>query len=460
MKKICLLFCWFLLAANLGAQHYVHLVERYDQEPTVAAPKAPMHPVAQHMPCSYDRAVDALNRFYPGYRDAVAATFEAAKRRAEQNGPLRGGMPVYTIPVVVHVVWNDSSENLPQSRIDDQIAVLNEDYRRLNADAGNLRQIFEPVAGDAHIAFQLVQTVRVQTNVLFTPTLMNTTIDQVKQTANGGSDAWDPSEYLNIWVCNIQPLVIFGTESPIFGYAYPPANLANWPAGAEAPSPALEGVVIDYRAFGRNLTYNVAGMTLAIEGRTATHEVGHYLGLRHIWGDGLLAQLGIADCNASDGVDDTPFSGLPSNFVCDTTKNTCTDTPIDYPDLVENYMDYSSEPCMVMFTQGQVGLMRAVLEGPRFNLIDGQVGISQVVEAGRLAVYPNPASDAVTILPPAAHTGPYQITLSNMLGQTVRSLTGIGEQPLSVDLTGIPAGPYTVVWQADGVRNAQTLLVK
>jgi hypothetical protein len=422
------------------------------------------HGHIHQVPCSYDMAVNALNRFYPGYREAVEATFEAAKRRAEINGPLRGGgTPVYTIPVVVHVVWNDTSENIPQSQIDDQIAVLNEDYRRLNADAANLRSIFLPVAGDAHIEFQLVQVERVQTNAVFAPTLANPTIDQVKQTAQGGSDAWDPAEYLNLWVCNIRPLVIFGTESPIFGYAYPPANLANWPAGSQAPSPNLEGVVIDYRAFGRNMTYTIAGpngpMMLPIEGRTATHEVGHYLGLRHIWGDGTLAQFGIPDCAASDGVDDTPFSGVPSNFECDTTKNNCQDTPVDYPDLVENYMDYSSETCMIMFTQGQVGLMRAVLEGPRFSLIDGAVGLNPAPAAGDLRIFPNPAEEMASLVPPAGHTGAYTVHLVNSLGQTALSLSGNGDSPIALDLGGLPAGLYLAVWQSEGLRSTAKLTV-
>ncbi len=421
------------------------------------------HGHVHQIPCSYDLAVNALNRFFPGYREAVEATFEAAKRRAEFNGPLRGGTPVYTIPVVVHVVWNDTSENIPQSQIDDQIAALNEDYRRLNPDAANLRSIFLPVAGDAHIEFQLVQVERVQTNAVFAPTLNNPTVDQVKQTAQGGSDAWDPAEYLNLWVCNIRPLVIFGTESPIFGYAYPPANLANWPAGSQAPSPNLEGVVIDYRAFGRNMTYTVAGpngpMMLPIEGRTATHEVGHYLGLRHIWGDGTLAQFGIPDCAASDGVDDTPFSGVPSNFECDTTKNNCQDTPVDYPDLVENYMDYSSETCMIMFTQGQVGLMRAVLEGPRYSLIDGAVGLSPAPSAGDLRVFPNPADEMASLVPPTGHTGAYTVHLVNSLGQTALSLTGNGDSPVVLDLGGLPAGLYLAVWQSEGRLSTAKLTV-
>ena len=415
------------------------------------------------VPCSYDLAVNTRERFHPGYKQAVEAAFEAAKRRAELNGPLRGGTPVYTIPVVVHVVWNDSSENIPQSQIDDQLAVLNEDYRRLNADAGNLRSVFLPVAGDAHIEFNLVEVVRVQTNAVFTPTFNSPTIDQVKQTAQGGSDAWNTAEFLNLWVCNIRPLVIFGTESPIFGYAYPPANLANWPAGSNAPSPALEGVVIDYRAFGRNMTFTLNGpngpMSLPIEGRTATHEVGHYLGLRHIWGDGTLAQLGIPDCAASDGVNDTPFSGVPSNFECDTTKNNCQDTPVDYPDLVENYMDYSSETCMIMFTQGQVGLMRAVLEGPRFSLIDGPVGLEPAQTASDLRLFPNPADQSAQLLPPIGHTGPYEVLLINSLGQITQSMIGEGEAPLYLELGGLPAGLYQVLYRSEGRYSAASLSV-
>jgi hypothetical protein len=375
---------------------------------------------AQHVHshrCTYEHAIEAMEQQHPGYRDAVNQTFEEAKRIGSlQSAQQRN---VYRIPVVVHVVWNDPAENIPLSQIQDQLNVLNEDYRRLNSDTANLRSIFQPVVGDPQIEFDLIQVVRVQTTEIFQPTLQAPLVDQVKRSADGGSDAWDTDAYLNLWVCNIRPLNIFGQESPILGYAYPPAGLSNWPANSNAPSPELDGVVIDYRAFGRGLTFPIQGGSIGIEGRTACHEVGHYLGLRHIWGDGQLASFGIPDCNVDDGVTDTPNQGLGSQFNCDPTQNTCTDASNDKPDMIENYMDYSEESCMNSFTQGQIAIMRGVLEGPRIGLITNPASNNQLADIQGLSMFPNPADNQLNINIDADYAEPFILSVQDASGRVV-----------------------------------------
>lgn len=345
---------------------------------------------AQQLICGDGILKNQLERNYPEYMDRVRSTFEEAR----MNGitPYRS-QEVYTIPVVVHVVWNAEEENLHDSIIIDQIRILNEDFRRLNPDAENLRPIFLDRVGDPGIEFELIAIERVQTNALFTPTLTGLP-DQIKQSGVGGSNAWDTDKYMNLWVCKIQPLSFFGVPlGQVLGYAYPPADLSNWPEGSSAPSPELDGVVVDYRIFGRNNPLEIdpgTGDSVSGYGRTAIHEIGHYLGLRHIWGDVLFGD----GCSEDDGVDDTPNQASASNWACDTTRNSCIDPVDDLPDMIENYMDYSDERCMNSFTNGQIAIMRAVLEGPRNGLLQ-TVSTRDPFATKSFSMYPNPSADGI-----------------------------------------------------------------
>jgi hypothetical protein len=239
---------------------------------------------------------------------------------------------VITIPVVVHIVYRTAAQNISDAQVQSQIQVLNEDFRRLNADAVNTPSLFQSVAADAEIQFCLATRdplgnptngiTRTQT----TKTSFSVYTDDVKYSSQGGKDAWPTDQYLNIWVCNL--------GGSVLGYA-------QFPNGGPA---ATDGVVIDYRYFGRGgsaqAPYN--------KGRTATHEVGHWLNLRHIWGD---AQCG------DDYVNDTPVQRGP-NYGCPTfPKPSCGNTS----DMFMNYMDYTDDACMNLFSQGQKTRMRAVL---------------------------------------------------------------------------------------------------
>ena len=371
------------------------------------------------MPCLHDLGVHQMEAQFPGYKAAVDETFEAAKNSVSPRVN-----DIYTIPVVVHVVWKENEENIPMLDIENQIAELNRCYRRQNPDTSNMRPIFSDVAGDPGIEFELVDVVRVQTTQDFTPEFSLTDAgmpDEVKQSAEGGSDAFDPNHFLNIWVCRIQPLNIFGQESPVLGYAYPPAGLANWPDGATAPSKELEGVVVDYRAVGKGKTYTIPQLgSLPMEGRTAVHEVGHYLGLRHVSGDGLGGLLGVPDCDADDGISDTPNQGFQTQFNCDETQNTCTDAVDDRPDMIENYMDYSTETCQNTFTNQQIAIMRGVLEGPRSGLLSGPSSTKNLALKNAVEVFPNPFNDEVNIrVSNDEKLVSYQLT--DLLGKTVQS---------------------------------------
>ncbi|MCB0641844.1 MAG: T9SS type A sorting domain-containing protein [Phaeodactylibacter sp.] len=242
---------------------------------------------------------------------------------------------IITIPTVVHVIYNTSSQNISSAQILSQIQVLNDDFRRMNADADGTW----PQAADSEIEFCLA-TVDPQGNSTNGVTRTQTSVtgfstnDAMKFNSSGGHDAWPAGDYLNIWVCNI--------SGGILGYA-------QFPGG----SPSTDGVVIDYQYFG---TTGTATAPFDL-GRTATHEVGHWLNLRHIWGDG--------GCGVDDFVSDTPTSDAP-NYGCALGHVSCSST-----DMVQNYMDYSDDACMNLYTSGQSTRMRALFNpgGARESLL-------------------------------------------------------------------------------------------
>ena len=397
-----------------------------------------------HLPCLHDMAVEINEEKYPGYRQAADAVFENVKHSVS---PRTGD--IYTIPVVVHVVWKNPEENISDAQIQEQIDELNRCYRRENPDTVNLRSVFEDVVGDPGIEFYLHDIMRVETTNDFAPSLTGMP-DEVKVTAQGGSDAFDTEQFLNIWVCKIQPL--FGAAQ-VLGYAYPPVGLPGWPAGTNAPSPELEGVVIDYSAFGVGLDpismpdQNGGTMIIPIEGRTAVHEVGHYLGLRHIWGTGITASFGIKDCSGDDGLDDTPNQGLPSNFQCDPTSNSCVDASNDRPDMIENFMDYSAENCMNSFTNGQIAIMRGVLEGPRSGLLNPLSSVDDVAADNALEVFPNPFNETVIVnFESDFAEGAFYLT--DLLGKRILTGNVSGEQ-LNLNLSDLTDGVYNFSVQTE-----------
>ena len=416
---------------------------------------------AQNLPapqgCGYDHYVHALEQAYPGFRAAAQPAIERAKTNPiDQNKTLT----TYTIPVVVHIVYQNEDQNLADSLIDQVLAVLNEDYRRLNLDAVNVRENFMNVVGDAGIEFELAGVERVATEATFSLDLLSGTLpDNVKATAEGGSDAWDTEHYLNIWVCSIE-------GGSLLGYAYPPADLAHWPEGANAPTPEVDGVVIHNEVFRRTGTYTSSGllglgeMTVPVRGRTITHEVAHYLGLRHIWGDGLLSILGFPDCSVDDGVADTPNQGMSSQFSCDPEQNSCADEVDDQPDMYENFMDYASDDCMNSFTLGQIAIMRGVLENERSGLLNSPTGtVVQNAMAQQFAVFPNPAQAELSIAPLSSTATTYGAKIFNVQGQLVWQ-AGELQQTTRVAVQRWPAGLYTLLLQQDGQQYAQRVLIQ
>lgn len=392
---------------------------------------------------------------YPDLEAAFQQTFEQSAALARKNGA--ADRTPLTINVVVHIVWKAGAENLADSIIQNQIDILNRDFNRNNADSVNTRALFKPVAGNADIQFNLAAIVRKQTTKDFSVNLLGgSLLPELKSTLKGGSDPWPVQQYLNIWVCNVRPATILGIPlAQILGFAFPPNGLSNWPSGASAPTPNEDGVVIDYHVFGANNpnTITVPGGTdnLKVRGRTTVHEVGHYLGLRHIWGDGGGILSPTNDCKQSDGVADTPFANAQSNFDCNQTRNTCSSIDSFYqanvPDMTENYMDYSSEDCMNMFTKGQVALMRATLAGPRAGLLQS-VSTRTPKAPLSLQLFPNPASGYTTLhfdLPSASEVHVLVMDVNGRVVQVSPSESRTaGRQTWMLPTEGLPQGIYMV----------------
>lgn len=244
-----------------------------------------------------------------------------------------------TIPIVVHVVYNTPEQNISEEQIISQIRILNEDFSRTNPDKNKTPKAFLPVAADTGIRFCLVKVIRTRTDV----TEFNDN-DDVKSCSTGGSAAIDTTKYMNIWVC---PL-----GNRLLGYAEFPNT---------EPSPTY-GVVINYACFGSTgavkSPYNL--------GRTLTHEIAHCLGIYHVFSESKIDSCLKTDHCADIPSQSTPSSGCPVFPKLD-------DCSISSPGIMfMNYMDYTNDGCMNIFTKDQAKRMNAVLNiNPYKNLGSG-----------------------------------------------------------------------------------------
>ncbi|HSD66706.1 MAG TPA: zinc metalloprotease [Vicinamibacteria bacterium] len=266
------------------------------------------------------------------------APFRGRQARLERRTAFRRALPeaaakppLARIPVVVNVVYRTDEQNVSLAQIRSQIAVLNRDFARTNKDRTKVPEPWKGLATDSRVRFRLGQVRRAQTT-----RASFSTDDAVKFAASGGIPPLAPEENLNLWVCAL--------SGGVLGYA-------QFPGG---PS-ETDGVVIDYRAFG---TRGTAAAPFNL-GRTATHEVGHYFNLRHIWAD-------TEDCSGSDFVADTPNAAGPNFGTPSFPSISCGNGP--HGDMFMNFMDYVDDAAMFLFTAQQVTRMRTALEEARADL--------------------------------------------------------------------------------------------
>ena len=314
--------------------------------PNIVSPRTPESDVPARRGCGAMNVHRRLLNASAAYRDARSAIenatlgFLAAGGAAQFEGVTR-------IPVVVHVVWNTDAQNISDEQVHSQIDVLNHDFRATNADRDIVPEPFTALIADSRIEFELASTdpsgapttgiTRTRTDV---PAF--DTDDRVKSSATGGADPWPADRYLNIWVCQL--------GGGLLGYAQFPGGPAE-----------TDGVVSLHTGFG---TTGTATAPFDL-GRTTTHEVGHYLNLFHIWGDDGTG------CGGTDEVADTPNAAGPNFGVPTFPHVTCGNGP--HGDLFYDFMDYTDDRGMVMFTAGQAARMAACLDVARASLMQSRM---------------------------------------------------------------------------------------
>jgi hypothetical protein len=321
MKKIILVIFSFLFSYSLvsaqqkecGTMEYLEYLKRQD-------------PQLENLMLKNEQAIQNWIKTHPASKSTTTT--------------------VITIPVVVHIVYNNPTENISTAQILSAIDIINKDYRRLNADASATPSVFAAVAADCEIEFCLAtidpngnstsgitRTATSQTSFTGgTFNGVNWSNDGVKYTSSGGINAWNTSQYLNIWVCDL-------------------ANLRGYAQFPGGPS-SSDGVVLNYLRFGNIGTAAWAPFTI----KTATHEIGHWLNLSHIWGNNMLETSNCGD----DYCNDTPTESS-STYNCPTfpynTFNACNSGPNG--EMFMNFMDYTD--CRNIFTQDQKTRMRAAI---------------------------------------------------------------------------------------------------
>ena len=429
---------------------------------------------AQQRNCGTMQHLDEIRQRDPGVDNRMDVENLDIKHWISNNTSSSKSMPnIITIPVVVHVIYKNSSQNISDAQIFSQIDILNEDFRMNNSDASSVPSAFAGAAADCEIEFCLAvrdPNGNVTTGITrtYTTTSSFSGYTSMKYSSTGGQDAWNTSDYLNIWVCNL--------ASGLLGFA-------TFPGG----NSSTDGVVCDYAYFG-----NTGTATSPYDlGRTATHEVGHWLNLYHIWGDSYCG---------NDYVSDTP-KHEESNYGCPSYPHasSCSGTGSS-GEMFMNYMDYTNDACMFMFSTGQKNRMRATLNGSRSSLLsslgcqvvyppiilsstttnlscslanDGSINLSAIGGVSPLSYVWSNGSTTQDIS--NLSSGYYNVTVTDAVGQTESSTFYISEpSPIIITYTvnstsqaGFSDGsifttvsggtaPYSFSWQGPNGYSAST----
>ncbi len=390
--------------------------------------------------CATMSHLDELKTLNPALAQQIIVDESRLQQEITRLTAARTNSPniIYTIPVVVHVVYKTTIQNISDAQILSQIDALNEDFGRTNADTSNTPVGFRSVASATQFQFCMAKRDPVG-NATSGIERRSTTLtsfstnDNVKHYANGGLDAWDVNRYLNIWVCNM--------SGGVLGYGEFPATVHT----------NTFGVVIQYNAFGRvgtlDPTYNL--------GRTCTHEFSHCFRLYHIWGDDGGA------CTGTDYIADTP-NQADATYGCLTYpyNDACSGASANGIQFM-NYMDYSDDICLNMFTANQASRMYASINSFYNSLFTSDACLPVIDNVNSLSdfnfsVYPNPSEGILNVDMFAARNigSKAEITVTDIIGKIISTTTveNTTNHIHQIDLSKAENGVYFVTVSSNSFK--------
>ena len=431
--------------------------------------------------CGFEHAYFQLSDQHPDF-DAKNRLEIQEDIKENVAGRLYDDTTTYVVRVVVHMIYlaDTKYQNIPDEIIASQIDAMNRDFNLLN-DYSSLRPEFVQFLGNARIQFKLADTdpngnpttgIERKKGELGTANGWGIlTGENHKQSAKGGLDAWNTAKYLNIWVCDLN-YGTDGSEGYLGGYAYFPSYFYPLPLFPRV----LDGPTVDYRFFGQHNWFNQDSLGNSNRygmGRTTVHELGHYLGLFHAWGNVLDPVNYSTGCVEDDEIKDTPNSKKPyavyyvePRNVCDTIVNSCNTqyNGIDYDDMFENYMDYSTDSCYSIFTQQQVKRMRNQLLKYRSGLIVDRfvTGIDHVTSLNnKIDVFPNPTNGRVFVKQNAGFISDIQVRVFNVFGEVVlEKVVPANQTNFELDLSGMAKSVYLINFSANGVNTTEKIMLQ
>lgn len=345
------------------------------------------------------------------------------------------------IPIVFHIVYYSNIENISDQQVYSQVAALNRDFRNKNSNFSKVAEDFKKVAADVEIEFCLAEKdpFGVETNGI---TRTQTPYAKIGHKVNasdgrsniyytnlGGKNAWDTQKYLNVWICNIGDNVL---------------GSASFPGTA---IPEEDGILIDYEAFGSIGTASSPNHL----GKTLVHEIGHYLDLEHIWSNT------IGDCDSDDGIEDTPLQERPTSGCPTERKVSCGSF-----DMFNNYMDYSIDECLAMFTEGQKNRMLATLNTVRKELLSSNTCSLIAVDSplDNIVLHANPVDDELFVSLEKGNILEVAVAIYGGTGQLMmkqKTFFFPGEYPL--DVSYFPQGVYFVMLSSSDNQLVRKIVV-